>query len=343
MLLKDGTDLSALKATFTASAGASVKVGEIAQVSGETANDFSAVVTYNVYSESDPSANPKTYAVTVTLLSAPAITGIENSGSYITTQQATITGDNITKVTLDGTDVSLASAEALEVASSSVLVDLPGNVEHTYTIVATNSLEMETSFTITMAPIATIGKPIENLNGGNVKSSDQAAITSTKDAVTATDTTHATEEEKAALNGISDNCDSLTAKIDTVTKAMEDAKNLAGSITADNVGLGDKAALEASQAAMDKVLAENPDNFTPEERQEQATRQEEIKKAIITVDHAQAVIDIINSLPDSSKITLDDTAAIEAAQKAYSRPKSLRCPYGLRKTIGGQSTCQPRQ
>ena len=58
------TDLSALKAVFTVSDGATVKVGNVVQVSGVTPNDFRSPVTYTVVSSSGQTRN---YAVTITI------------------------------------------------------------------------------------------------------------------------------------------------------------------------------------------------------------------------------------------------------------------------------------
>jgi hypothetical protein len=57
--------VKALKATFTASAFATVKVGSTAQSSGTTANDFSSTVTYTVTSANGVS---RTYLVNVTIM-----------------------------------------------------------------------------------------------------------------------------------------------------------------------------------------------------------------------------------------------------------------------------------
>jgi hypothetical protein len=59
-----GTAVTSLVSTFTASAGASVKVGTTAQTSGTTANDFTSAVTYTVTAEDNSTQD---YAVTVTV------------------------------------------------------------------------------------------------------------------------------------------------------------------------------------------------------------------------------------------------------------------------------------
>ena len=64
----NGADATSLVATFTVSPGATVKVGDVAQVSGTTANDFSSPVTYVVTGDNGESMN---YVVTVTKVQSP--------------------------------------------------------------------------------------------------------------------------------------------------------------------------------------------------------------------------------------------------------------------------------
>ena len=61
----NGTTVTSLVATFTASEGATVKVGDVAQTSGTTANDFTNAVSYVVTAEDGTTT--KTYSVTVTV------------------------------------------------------------------------------------------------------------------------------------------------------------------------------------------------------------------------------------------------------------------------------------
>lgn len=57
------TDVSGLVATFVLSTGASAKIGEVPQVSGTTANDFTAAVTYTVVAEDESTQD---WTVTIT-------------------------------------------------------------------------------------------------------------------------------------------------------------------------------------------------------------------------------------------------------------------------------------
>ena len=87
------TDVTGLVATFSVSAGASVKVGSAVQTSGTTQNNFSNAVTYTV-TAADGSSQAYAVTVTVTPNSAKAITSFSFAGlSPVAT--GTITGTNI--------------------------------------------------------------------------------------------------------------------------------------------------------------------------------------------------------------------------------------------------------
>jgi hypothetical protein len=67
LTVPNGTAVTALVATFIKSEKSSVKVGEVAQESGVTANDFTTPVSYVVTAEDETTS---TYTVTVTIAGA---------------------------------------------------------------------------------------------------------------------------------------------------------------------------------------------------------------------------------------------------------------------------------
>jgi hypothetical protein len=101
-----GTNVTSLIANFTASTGATVKVGSITQVSGQTTNNFTNTVTYVVTAEDGITTKSYTVQVTVSsgnLSSAKDILTFGFTNPVIT---ATISGTNITAEVPFGTDVS---------------------------------------------------------------------------------------------------------------------------------------------------------------------------------------------------------------------------------------------
>jgi len=118
-----GTDISALVATFTASAKSTVYVNDVAQVSGTTANNFADTVQYKVVAEDGSFV---IYKVVVTVLKStgnsitkfsfvdPAITGV-------------ITGTNIKVIVPKATDFT--TLVAVFEASADAVVKVGDNVQ----------------------------------------------------------------------------------------------------------------------------------------------------------------------------------------------------------------------
>ncbi|UKS24997.1 S-layer homology domain-containing protein [Paenibacillus sp. HWE-109] len=93
LTVPNGTAVSSLVATFTSSAGSTVKVGSTAQVSGTTANDFTSPVTYMVTAQDGTMAS---YTVVVTRSAAPAgnpsLSGLTLSSGGLTLIPDSVTG-----------------------------------------------------------------------------------------------------------------------------------------------------------------------------------------------------------------------------------------------------------
>ncbi|MEO9804996.1 MAG: DUF6242 domain-containing protein [Reichenbachiella sp.] len=85
-----GYDVSSLVATFSFAEKAMVTVGDVAQVSGETANDFTSAVTYTVTAEDETTAN---YVVTVNV-STSAWTMVTEDAFISLTRPSAFTHDD---------------------------------------------------------------------------------------------------------------------------------------------------------------------------------------------------------------------------------------------------------
>lgn len=199
-------------------------------------------------------------------LTAPTISGITNGSTYYTTQNVTVADANLATVTVNG----VAEDETLTLA---------GNVEQTYTIVATDTAGNKTEYTVTMKPIESLGNPIQGITTDNVTSADQADIQSVQQAVAGVDTENATQAEQDALKAIADHCAALLDKVtevademdaltqavnalpdgDTITSAHKDTVNdlmtrLDTLLDGSNLTEGEKDALEAVKAIGESLL-----------------------------------------------------------------------------------------
>ena len=199
-------------------------------------------------------------------LTAPTISGITNGSTYYTTQNVTVADANLATVTVNG----VPEDEALTLA---------GNVEQTYTIVATDQAGNKTEYTVTMKPIESLGDPIQGITTDNVTSADQADIQAVQQAVAGVDTENATQAEQDALKAIADHCATLLDKVtevademdaltqavnalpdgDTITSAHKDTVNdlmtrLDTLLDGSNLTEGEKDALEAVKAIGESLL-----------------------------------------------------------------------------------------
>lgn len=132
---------------------------------------------------------------------APVISGITNGETYYTTQKFIVTDPNIDTVTVNSKDLASGSF-------------LPGNVNETYTLVATDKAGNRTTVYVTMKPISNLSDHLGSITEDDVKPDDQAKIEDVKKQAEAVETTNATAEEKEALQKIIDRCNRLLGKIE---------------------------------------------------------------------------------------------------------------------------------
>jgi hypothetical protein len=158
-----GTNVTALVATF-ATTGTSVKVGATAQVSGATANNFTAPVAYTV-TAGDGTTQVFTVTVTVALNPSKAITAYSflsvNNGGLGANVTATINGAAIAATVPFGTDVT-ALVATFTTTGTSVTVggtaQVSGVTPHNftapvaYTVTAADSTTAVFTVTVTVAP-----------------------------------------------------------------------------------------------------------------------------------------------------------------------------------------------
>lgn len=239
-------------------------------------------------------------------LTAPAITGVTNGGTYYTTQSVTVADANLATVTVNG----VADHETLTLA---------GNVAQTYTIVATDKAGNSTTLTVTMKPIASLADPIKGITADTVTSKDQAAIESVKADTEAVNTEYATDEEKAELKEILDTCNALLAKIEESAQAGNtENTDKVEDITADNVKPEDKDDLISAKEDLEDALDNFGDNYTQEEKQALEDKLDQINQALESIEKVESVQDAISALPDT--VEPDDTdveAIIDAVKEQY--------------------------
>ena len=188
-------------------------------------------------------------------LTAPSITGVTNGSTYYTTQEVTVTDTNLDSVTLGSEPAILENG----------VLTLSGNTDAAYTITATDKAGNSMTVTVTMKPVASLAEDINGLTTENVTSDDEETITAVKTAAGNVGTESATEEEKAALQEILDNCDALLGKLTDVAQEISDVTTSVGGYDPDSVKSSDKEAIEALIERIDSLLG--GENLTEEEKQ----------------------------------------------------------------------------
>lgn len=241
---------------------------------------------------------------------APVISGIENGKTYYTTQTATVTDKNLDTLTLNG-----------QAAASPVILE--GDKDATYTILAKDKAGNETSLTITMKPIASLGEIMEELTTGNVTSADKDAIQDVLDAVEELlEDDSLSDEEKESLEDLQDQADELLDAIDQAADALktEDIQKVEDKDKT-NVTLDDTADLEKAKEALEEALRdENKGNYTAEEQTKIQQEIDRLEQAIEAIEQTEDVIDAIDQL-DTEGPDLEEAEekAIRDAKEAFDK------------------------
>lgn len=209
-------------------------------------------------------------------LTAPAISGIQNGGTYCLSQSVTVTDDNLVSVTVNSTEMTEET------------FTLAVNEGTTYTIVATDIAGNVTEYTVTMKTVENLGESIADLTTGNVTSDNKNTVEEVKEVVETVDAANATETEKAALKEIADKCDELLQKIEEAAAACK-TENIVkvDQITSDNVTPDDKENLVAAKEDLQNALEQYDGNLTSAEKAAIESKIASIDNALDAIDKAE--------------------------------------------------------
>lgn len=243
-------------------------------------------------------------------LTAPVIAGVTDGATYYTTQSISVTDENFVSVTVN------------DVVQSGSSFTLAGNVEKTYTMVATDKAGNSTTVTVTMKPISSLEESIDGLTPDDVTSQDKGTVETVKEQMESIDLEDATEDEKAALQEILDKCDELIEKIEESAQAGNtENTDKVEDITADNVKPEDKDDLTAAKEDLENALENFGDNYTEEEKAEIQNKLDQIDDALESLEKVETVQDAISKLPDT--VEPDDTDAEQLIQEAKEQYDAL--------------------
>ena len=243
-------------------------------------------------------------------LTPPAISGITDGGTYYVSHEVTVSDEHPGTIMLNDA----------EITGSTFMIT--GDVDQVYKIVATDKVGNVTECTVTMKPIANLKDEIAGLTVDNVTSDDKKNVEAVKGEIDAMDTSAATEDEKAALQEIGNDCDQLLTKIDETARAIETASiQEVADVTSDNVALEDKENLQAAKDDLGRALEDYAGNLTEEEKAAIEEDIERIDNALASIEKVTDVEDAINGLPDA--VEPDDMDAEQIINEVNERYGAL--------------------
>lgn len=146
----------------------------------------------------------------------PAITGVDGGVTRYTTQVAVVSDDNLESVTLDGSSVSAGA------------IELAGDVDHDYAIVATDKAGNVTELTVSMRTIGSLDDQLDDIDPDSTDPGDRDLVESIKETAEQ-EAEHATEEERAQLESLIERCDELLASMDAAADEKAAASDDSGS------------------------------------------------------------------------------------------------------------------
>ncbi len=190
----------------------------------------------------------------------PVFSGAEDDGEYFTTQKVLVKDADLVSVKLDG--------KAVEIKNGEALVTLPGDANKSYTITAEDAVGT-CQLTVTMHAFSELTAPVSGINEKNVKVENKATILTTLGNLetVSEQEPNAPAEEKARLNTMKEELKSLLSRIDEALGYINsDHIQKVKDITADNVKLADKEALEKAASDLKKALEEYGGNYNDAEK-----------------------------------------------------------------------------
>ena len=151
---------------------------------------------------------------------APVFSGVTDGATYYTTQKVTITDDYaLVRYLAPG------SKNWKDISGTAYEVTLEGNKEESYTMEVEDACRNTSTLTVYMQPISALTEDIRSLTAENIEKSDLDQLNQAESALSALDTTYATEEEKQTIQ-------TELARITALKRVLEDAAQVEAIIAA---------------------------------------------------------------------------------------------------------------
>lgn len=179
-----------------------------------TKNPPPAILNSSVQSNTSQLSSTNTSSInqlpnTDTTNSSIQVEGIKNGTIYYTTQCATIVGDNITSISLNGQE-----------QNNQFFID--GNTTNMHVIEITDSSGKITTYVVYTQPIYSLLEPIQELNSHTVTADDYNTIIKVKNAAQSLKTDYSTMSEIADIEKVVKYCDNFLTRLDSVATKIDE-------------------------------------------------------------------------------------------------------------------------
>jgi len=242
-------------------------------------------------------------------LESPSFFGAEDGEDLYLTTKLSVTDDHLDTLTLNGESVTSP-------------IELAGNTEATYTVIATDKAGNSSTITVFMHPLSDLASLLDGKTEDNITSEDRDLLDTVINVLEDSDLSEDTAENKQA----SDLVAAANALLDRVTEAQRAANTedvtATLRVTDETVTPDDREALE--QAAKDLAAAQESysGNYTEQEQQAQADALERINAALEALDRVEDAEALFEALPETAepdnKAVLDAYFAAKASYDALS-------------------------
>ena len=236
----------------------------------------------------------------------PAVSGIENGKTYYTTQKVTVTDNNLSSVTVNGTPFDFKDN----------LILLEGNKDASYTIMASDKAGNSITVTVNMAKISDITDVMADKTKDNVTSDDKQNLQTIVDKCTELlKDEDMSADERTELEKTKADVEAMIAVIGVAADAANtDNTSKVENITSKNVTPDSKNHLEDAKADLNKALKENRGNYTEEEKKVIEEKIKCIDEALAVLANVEGVESKINVLPEM--VVPDDEEVVQEVVEA---------------------------
>ena len=255
----------------------------------------------------------------------PVIEGVENDGTYYTTQKVTATDTNLDKILVNG-------------AESKSPVTLTGNCDATYTVVAVDKGGNRTVAVVHMKPVTVLAAAVSHATLQTVTFNDLLAIERVIRTInTLSNDANASAADKTALSALKGEMEALIARVDTAAAALNtDAIEAVRNVTATDVTAADKANLEQALADYNRALSTYGGNYAQETKDAVAEEQERIAAALKAL--GVTVTTTTTTAPTGTDATQSTTLSTDPSAPGVTDPTSEAQP-----TTSAPTTAAPQK